>query len=98
MARQKIIQPAIPGVPADRNPDHLAGQHVEDFLSPDNQGHFRPVTPMQAAVRSAAEPEYEDLYDSWAYRTDGVNGVARREWHEMNEPGGKTFRKGRVVF
>lgn len=98
MARQKIIQPAIPGVPAEKDRDHLAGHHFEDFLSPDNQGHFRPTTPMQAAANGPEEHDWEDFYDSWAYRTEGVGGVARREWREMNEPGGKTFTKGKIVF
>lgn len=76
-------------------PDHLKGQHFEDFLSRDSQYHFQPDTPLQSMFNGPVEDDRSRQYRKAEWNTP----QERRQmaWRDMMDPGGKTFVRGDVL-
>jgi hypothetical protein len=101
MGNRKAQVAPVPGYEPpkpDVTSDHLSGRHFEDYLSPiDDMTSYSPTTPLSAAVRGPAEPEWERREEEFVRHIFGENEVRRRSWQRMNEPGGKTFNRGDII-
>ena len=73
-------------------PDHLKGQHFEDFMSKDSTYNFRPDTPMQAMFQGPVEDDRTRAYRKAEWMTPEERRKAA--WKETTDPGGHTFIRG----
>ena len=78
-------------------PDHLKGQHVEDFLSRDSQYHFQPDTPMQSAFMGPVQDDCEAREKKFVREFYGATEARRRAWLDVTDPGGHTFERGEFL-